>query len=309
MSLGSVHEDRPTFSSPQEHHRATGELSRSPIRIPSLASSPTRILIERHEGEAALIDHNPSSHRRPRPLPDTIPLKLARLHTAEEHLRSKALEVVAGDERLQLHLAVVEGTMDLADTLRQLDTNDEDLKVIQIFGMRTFNAFGASLKLVLSGYSQNSALVLRDVMETMFLIDYFAGDRSLISRWRLADKKARMKAFSPVKVREALDARDGFTEKKRFKDYETFSELAGHPSLKSHLMMRPQQGGDAVIGPFMEATTLDAVIFEMARMAIQVGEQLNLFFPADWQGALPSRLAFAKLKQRWIARFYPSGTI
>jgi hypothetical protein len=242
-------------------------------------------------------------------VPDIIPLKLARLHFDEEHFRSKALEVVAGDERLQLHLAVVEATMDLADTLRQLDTNDEDLKVIQIFGMRTFNAFGASLKLALSGYSQNSALILRDGLETVFLIDYFAGDRSLIAGWRLADKKARMKAFSPVKVREALDARDGFTEKKRFKMYEMFSELAGHPNMKSHLMMRPQQGGDAVIGPFMEATTLDAVISEMARMAIQVGEQLNLFFPADWQGALPSRLTFAKLKQRWIARFYPSGTI
>jgi hypothetical protein len=45
----------------------------------------------------------------------------------------------------------------------------------------------------LSGYSQNSALLLRDVMETVFLIDYFAGDRSLIERWRFADKKARMK--------------------------------------------------------------------------------------------------------------------
>ena len=196
--------------------------------------------------------------------------------------------------------------MDLADILRQFDTNEEDLKVIQLLGMRTFNAFGASLKLALSGYSQNSALILRDVLETVFLIDYFAGDRSLIGRWRFADKKARMKDFGPVKVREALDARDGFTEKKRFEMYEMFSELAGHPTMKSAFMMRPQRDGDALIGPFMEATTLEAVISEMGRLAIQVGEKLNLFFPADWPQGLPSRLSFTKLKQRWIATFYPS---
>jgi len=66
--------------------------------------------------------------------------------------------------------------------------------------------------MALLGYSQNSALILRDVLETVFLIDYFAGGRTPIERWRFAEKQARMKDFGPVKVREALDARDGFTE-------------------------------------------------------------------------------------------------
>jgi hypothetical protein len=227
------------------------------------------------------------------------------LHFGEEQLREKALGVVEGDQRLQLHLAVVESAMDLADVFRRLDTSDEDLKVIKVLGMRIFNALGASLKLALSGYHQNSALILRDVLETVFLIDYFAGDRGLIARWRFADKKTRRDEFSPVKVREALDKRDGFTSKKRFEIYEQFSELAGHPNMKSVLMMRPQRDGDAVIGPFLEATALEAVISEMGKLAVQVGEQLNLFFPANWDEAIPSRLAFAKLKQRWMAAFYP----
>jgi hypothetical protein len=233
--------------------------------------------------------------------------KLAGLHHGEEQLRERAIELVQGDQRLQLHLVAVEAAMDLADVFRQLDTKDEDLRAIQILSMRTFNAFGASLKLALSGYSQNSALILRDVLETVFLIDYFAGDRALIERWRFANKKARMKEFGPVKVREALDTRDGFTEKRRFAMYEMFSELAGHPNMKSDLMMRPRHDGNAVIGPFMEATTLEATISEMGRLAIQVGEKLDFFFPADWSKALPSRLAFAKLKQRWIATFYPTA--
>jgi hypothetical protein len=236
---------------------------------------------------------------------NTFLTNLAGLHHREEQLREKAIDLVQGDQRLQLHLAIMEAAMDLADVFRQLNTCDEDLKVIKVLGMRTFNAFGASLKLALSGYSQNSALILRDVLETVFLIDYFAGDRTLIERWRFADKEARRKVFGPVKVREALDARDGFTEKKRFTMYEMFSELAGHPNMKSVLMMRPLPDSDAVIGPFMEPATLDAMISEMGRLAIQVGEKLDLFFPADWPQSLPSRLAFAKLKQRWLATFYP----
>jgi hypothetical protein len=239
------------------------------------------------------------------PHTDAIPPNLASLHAGEEFLRGKAISLIAVDERLKLHLTIIEAAMDLADVLRQFDTADEDLKVVQLLGMRTFNAFGAGMKLALSGYSQNSALILRDVLETVFLIDYFAGDRTLIERWRFADKKARLRDFKPVKVREALDARDGFTENKRFAMYEMLSELAGHPNMKSAFMMRPQRDGDAVIGPFVETTTLEAVISEMGRLAIQVGEQLNPFFPADWPQGLPSRLAFAKLKQRWIATFYP----
>ena len=70
-------------------------------------------------------------------------------------------------------------------------------------------------------------------------------------------------------------------------------------------MMRPQKDGDAVIGPFMEATSLEAVISEMGRLAVQVGEQLDRFFPADW--GTPSRVAFAQLKQNWINTFYPTA--
>lgn len=212
--------------------------------------------------------------------------------------------MIAVDARLQMHLAVVECAMDLADVFRQFDTNDENLKVIQILGMRTFNALGSSLKLALSGYGQNSALIMRDILETVFLINLFKGDHTLIERWRFADKKARMKEFSPVKVREALDKRDGFTTLKRAEVYELFSELAGHPTMKSAWMMRPHKDGDAVIGPFIEKTSLEAVLSEMGRLAIQVGDVLNAFLPADWQHGLGPRLAFAAAKRTWIATFY-----
>jgi hypothetical protein len=230
--------------------------------------------------------------------------RLGLLHIEEERLRNEALLMVSVDEKLQMQVSIVEGAMDLAFILRQFETSDEDLKVAQVLGMRTFNAFAASLKLALSGYHQNSALILRDVLETVFLLDLFESDRSLIERWRLADKKTRLKHFRPVKVREALDARDGFATKKRSEIYDLFCDLAGHPTMKSALMMRPQKNGDAVIGPFMAATPFGGVIFEMGRTAIQVGETLERFLPKRWDRILDARFAFAKRKQLWLTTFY-----
>lgn len=246
---------------------------------------------------------------KPSPTADATPIlpqNLVNLHAAEELLRDKARGFIMKDERLKLHIAVVESAMDLIDVFRQFDTNDEDLKVIQVLGMRTFNAFGAALKLSLSGYHQHSVLILRDVLETTFLIDYFSSNHTQIERWRFADKKTRLKEFSPVKIREALDARDGFTEKKRYAMYELFSELACHPTMKSISMMRPKKDGDAVSGPFMESTALEAGISEMGRLAIQTGEQIGRFFPDNQHHGMNSRIAFAKLKQRWINIFYPT---
>lgn len=234
-----------------------------------------------------------------------IPDNLCSLHRQEEELRGKAAVLIEGDDRHALHLSVTEHAMDLADILRQYPTDDEDMKLVQILGMRIFNAFGASMKLALSGYTQNSALIMRDILETIFLMSLFSRDRAAIESWRLADKKEYMKKFSPIRVREALDAHDGFDGKKRAALYKLYSELAAHPTMKSVFMMRPQKDGDAVIGPFIEVTSLEAILSEMGRLAVQAGEILNAFIPETWTNALEARAAFAQVKQRWLETFYP----
>jgi hypothetical protein len=64
-----------------------------------------------------------------------IPEKLANLHVGEEQLREKALTMVESDPQLLLHLGAVEHAMDLADNLRQFETGDENLKVVQMLDM------------------------------------------------------------------------------------------------------------------------------------------------------------------------------
>jgi hypothetical protein len=87
-----------------------------------------------------------------------------------------------------------------------------------------------------------------------------------------------------------------------------FSELAEHPTMKSDLMMmRPQRNGDAVTGPFIEAAALDAVVAEMGRLAIQVGEQLGLFFPSDWAQAPPRAARLRQAQAALVETFYPTA--
>ena len=228
--------------------------------------------------------------------------KLAGLHRGEEFLRTTSIEAL-GANQLSLHLEVIEHAMNMADHLRQFDTEDEDLKLIQLLGMRTFNAFGGALKLCFSGYYQNAAMISRDILETVFLIDLFRGNCALIRQWRMADKRARLKEFAPVKVRTLLDDRDGFTERKRAAMYDLFSELAGHATMQSMAMMRPK-GMDAQIGPFFDATALEAVLSEMGRLAVQFGEQLDAFNSGTHGQTLVVRHGFASAKRRWIGHFY-----
>lgn len=236
-----------------------------------------------------------------------MPDNLVSLHSQEEKLRKQALALIANDRNLGVHVAMTEQVMNISDVLRQFDTDDEDTKVIQILGMRIFNAFGASLKLALSGYIQNSTMILRDVLETVFLIDLLDGDRSLIVKWRLADAKIRRQEFSPAAVRKALDHRYGHTTRKREELYKLYSELAAHPTMKSAWMMRPQRNGDAVIGPFIEKASLGALLSEMGRLAVQAGQCLSAFLPENWQPGLETRRSFADVERAWLSTFYPDA--
>lgn len=236
-----------------------------------------------------------------------IPQNLQTLCSKEEELRAEALQLVDSDVKLLLHMEAVEQAMGVANALRQQDIDDEDLKAIQVLGIRVFNAFSSSLKLALSGYFQNSALIMRDVLETVFLLDYFRSHREMISEWRHADRATRLKKFKPVSIREALDERDGFTTKKRAEMYEMFSELAGHPNMKAYVMMQPQRGGYIYTGPFMDITILRETLGEMGRLGVQAGEILNSFFPENISYSFETRETFLKTREQWMATFYPTS--
>lgn len=236
-----------------------------------------------------------------------FPRKLESLHTQEEHIRALAKTYLDENPELVLHVQVTEDAMDILDLFRQYDAadDDDDLRTVRYLGLRMFNALGAVAKLSMSGYSQNAALVMRDVLETVFLSDWFSTDHEVIKRWREADTSNKKNEFRPVNVRKALDDRDGFRTQKRAEMYRMFSQLAGHPTPEGFAMLRPA-GMDAQGGPFFDSTALVATLSELARLAIQVGEIVLRFIPEDYENAQAAREQFGITKTAWVNTFYRS---
>jgi len=238
-----------------------------------------------------------------------IPENLALLHRHEEKCRERALAIVGQNTDLQLHLQATEAAMEIADQLRKVANEDEDFKFIRLFSMRIFNAFGSATALVMRGYGQGATMILRDVIETSFLIDYFASNPSELTRWRTCDDKTRRRDFSPFEIRKALDKRDGFIEGKRDAEYRLYSELAAHASTQSAAMLRPRPSDNAVSGPFIEATALDAVVSEMGKRALLAGGTLAAFLPRDHAASVKSRQHFYTLQRIWFEHFYGKEAI
>jgi len=235
---------------------------------------------------------------------NSLPQKLVSLHAQEEKVRDLSEQHLSENAKLILHLQIAEGAMDLLDLLRQYeDADDEDIRTVRHLGLRMFNAQGAAIKLAMSGYFQNAALVMRDLLETVFLVDLFSTDKDSIKRWREADTSKKREEFRPINIRKALDERDGFTTEKRAEMYRMFSKLAGHPTVEGFAMLRPA-GMDAQGGPFFDPTALIATLAELGRLAVQVGETALRYLPEDYEKATPAREKFGISRDAWVDTFY-----
>ena len=80
--------------------------------------------------------------------------------------------------------------------------------------------------------------------------------------WKTADRATRRELFDPVKIRQALDKRDGDTQLlRRAEQYRKLSELASHATWRGFTMTTRQGIGE--LGPFIEPINLKAWLHEM----------------------------------------------
>ena len=79
--------------------------------------------------------------------------KLTFLHKNEEELRAESLTQIYSITDMLAHLTMIEGCMDVIFALLPDKTKrDKDLLALGNLGIRIFNAFASSTKLMLSGY-------------------------------------------------------------------------------------------------------------------------------------------------------------
>lgn len=225
------------------------------------------------------------------------------LHEHEESLRAESIEVIKSSETFLVHATMIERAMNLIDYfVRQHKAENEDTKTIQLLGIRLFNGAASAMKLLLSGYYQTSALQQRDILETVFLLDYFRSHRKLIAEWRTGNDRTRRDKFSPASVRKALDKRDGFTERKREKAYKLLCELAVHPTYAGFRMLTSRPGGDVNSGPFFDSTSFKAVYEELVKHLAEAGSVFIQFFPENANKDYVMKISYMETQGQWAEK-------
>src|SRR5260370_32468430 len=176
-------------------------------------------------------------------------------HRHEEKLRQESMALIAADPELSRRLEMIQKAMALIFGYTIDHTSrSEDEATMQLLGIRLFNAAASGVKLALSGYYQTAFHQARDIMETGFLLDYFRTSPEQREVWKRSDRKMRHELFDPVKIRIALDERDGDPRKRRAEEYNKLSELASHPTFRCSSL--PTRGGFGELGPFVERANL-----------------------------------------------------
>lgn len=208
---------------------------------------------------------------------------------------------------MSLHVNLIESAMNLLNYFSSHHiAKNHDSFTIQLLGTRLFNGIASSLKLLHSGYYQSSAMHMRDLLETVFLIYYFSKDTSKISEWRSCSDDERKRKFLPVKIREELDRIDGFTTGKRKEAYDLLCRLASHPHPDGfHMLASVQKDGKSTnFGCFFDKSGLVATLSELAKISLQVGNAYTVFFDAKNKECCEVKLNFVLSMNIWLEAFF-----
>lgn len=192
-----------------------------------------------------------------------LPEKLESLHKQEEENRTTSILHINADSELSDQLEIVYASLDMIFNFTiEYEPQTDDELTVQFIGIRLFNSIVSCLKLLMAGYYQCSVILLRDILETGFLLDYFSIDPSKISDWKDSNEEERYKKYRPLEIRKELDNRDGFNGKERGKIYQILCEYAAHPTYPGFKLIAPE--GKGKIGPFFDSEYLKPIIQELA---------------------------------------------
>lgn len=233
----------------------------------------------------------------------TVPENLISLWKAEDELLGWSEEVLQSEEYLLDHLDLIETYIGCVDMMRKQPLKSERHTAIAGLFFRSYDSMSHCVRGALSGNYSGSAMYARDLIETQFLISYLMQEEGRPEKWLGSEPETARRDYSPVKVRKALDERDGFKEQKRHKHYAMLSALGSHPTPASLELKR--DGTRAInSGPFKHSQMLKECIQEAAKAAILLGGVLLVYCNEEVPngGAIGSRLAL--VLQRTKSKYF-----
>jgi hypothetical protein len=233
----------------------------------------------------------------------SLPYNYESTYKHEEEIREKSVLVIKSNQALQEHLDFIYESLNAIYTLSIVyECRNDDEQTIQFLGIRIFNSVIASIKLFFSGYYQVAFMVIRDILETGFLLDFFTIDKAEILHWKKCSSSERRKVFNPAAIRKALDNRSGSNGGKRKEMYQMYCEYATHPTYQGTKLI--SLDGLVQIGPFMDEDTLGAIIHELAIQLVYAVLEFAKHFEALPGDVLMTIVEYTKKGITWIENYF-----
>lgn len=214
--------------------------------------------------------------------------------------------IVRNDE-LRDHITIINIALDLISRLPTAYShrNEDELTVFCLM-VRCFNSAASCLRLLRCGYYQPAFTMIRDLVETTFLLDLFEREPAKIANWRSLPARKRESLFKPMKVRERLDELDGFREKNRAKAYKLLSTYAAHPTPEGCAVIAP--GSMMQIGPFPNEERLTAGLQDLAKYVISAAFIIDRHVANGNNDVLAAERAFLAESASWRSKYMPEIT-
>ncbi len=196
---------------------------------------------------------------------DSIKLSQDRVKQTENANYTKSKIYLLNHLQGEKYLRLIDSTNNALLAVWNPDHGNEsqDELTLKYIGSRIFNSAMSALNNCMEGFCQISYSTQRDLIEIQFLLDLFRSYPSRIKEWREFDDKNLKKKFSPLAVRNVLDKRDGFKEKKRGQRYQQYCKYASHVTY-SGFQLLTNDANQVEIGPFYNERKLINCIRDLA---------------------------------------------
>ena len=225
----------------------------------------------------------------------------------ESRIEIQQDKTIGETPELRDHVGIINAALDYISTiLRIYDHSDEDELAALRLAVRCFNSGAASLRLLRGGYYQPSFALVRDLMETTFLLDLFKRDKAALTEWRTLPAKERERRFGPFAVRSRLDVMDGYKEAKRAAAYKLLSTYASHPSPEGFRIISPD--GMTKVGPFPDAGLLTAGLQELSKHLAYAAIVISGHVESDDCTVLSVEQTYFDKLDRWNTKYLLRAT-
>lgn len=145
-------------------------------------------------------------------------------------IKSASLEIQHADAWQLECMRYCTGAVDLFRDAAQVvaNTNNKEVRrnlvTMQTLGIRVLNSIGAADELMLQGFYQPAAIMIRDIVECSFLLDLFSREPEHLPKWIALGKTAGLKGYRPKTVRKMLNKLDSIDSDIRDEVYSFYSQ-------------------------------------------------------------------------------------